>query len=124
MNAIPSATHVDLTLEHLGTTLALRDLLTLFTAFTLDNRQAGSTLRLRVGRLRLAHIKDIKGVGGGSCGDSLGQMFKDGGRITYLRGEFDGEVRLEVGESQARLAVELGGIQMEVLIQGEAVNGN
>ena len=51
-------------------------------------------------------------------------MFKDGGRITYLRGEFDGEVRLEVGEAQARLAVELGGIQMEVLIQGEAVNGN
>ena len=74
-----------------------------------------------MGRLRLAHIKDMKG---GGSGDSLGQMFKDNGRITYLREEFDGEVRLEVGESQARLAVELGGIQMEVLIQGEAINGN
>ena len=44
-NAIPSETEVDLTLEHSGTTLALRDLLTLFAAFKLD-REAASTLRL------------------------------------------------------------------------------
>ena len=56
------------------------------------DREAGSTLRLWVGRIRLAHIKDMKGCGGG---DNLGQMFKDG-RITYLKEEFEGEVRLEV----------------------------
>jgi hypothetical protein len=76
-------------------------------------------MRLWVGRIRLAHIKDMKGGGG----DNLGQMLKDG-RITYLKEEFEGEITLEVKETQAVLAVEQGGIKMEVQIQGEAINGN
>ena len=51
-------------------------------------------------------------------------MFKDGGRITDLKEEFQGEVRLEVREGQAVLEAGLGGVKMEVVIRGEEVNGN
>ena len=50
-------------------------------------------------------------------------MFKDG-RITYLKDEFEGEMTLEVKESQAVVEVVQGGIKMEVQILGDAVNGN
>jgi hypothetical protein len=45
LNAIPSETQVDLTLEYSGSTLALRDMLILFTTFIL-NRLVTSILRL------------------------------------------------------------------------------
>ena len=51
-------------------------------------------------------------------------MFKDGGRITDLKEEFEGEVRLEVREGEARLEAGLGGVKMEVVIRGEEINGN
>jgi hypothetical protein len=45
LNVIPEETQVDLTLEHSGTILSLRDLLTLFTALK-SEREVASTLRL------------------------------------------------------------------------------
>jgi len=116
LNAIPSETQIDLTLYQHGTTLALRDLLTLFTAFKLD-REVTSTLRLYVAKIRLADITDLQGAG-----DYLNQMFKKDGRVTFLKDEFDYDVHLEISENKADLKAVQGNVRMEVTIRGEEKN--
>ena len=116
LNAIPSETQIDLTLYQHGTTLALRDLLTLFTAFKLD-REVTSTLRLYVAKIRLADITDLQGAG-----DYLNQMFKKNGRVTFLKDEFDYDVHLEISENKAELKAVQGNVRMEVTIRGEEKN--
>ena len=116
LNAISSETQVDLTLQYSGTTLALRDLLILFTAFKLD-REVTSILRLQVAKIRLADITDIQGAG-----DYLDQMFKKDGKVTFLKDEFDCDVHLEILESKAVLQAVQGHVRMEVSILGEEKN--
>ena len=118
LKAIPTETQIDLTLYQHGTTLALRDLLTLFTAFKLDREEVTSTLRLYVAKIRLADITDLQGAG-----DYLNQMFKKDGRVTFLKDEFDCDVHLEISESKADLKAVQGNVRMEVTIRGEEKNG-
>lgn len=119
LNAIPSETQVDLTLQYVqyhGTTPALRDLLILFTAFKLD-REVTSILRLQVAKIRLADITDIQGAG-----DYLNQMFKKDGKVTFLKDEFECDVHLEILETKAVLKAVQGHVRMEVSIFGEEKN--
>jgi hypothetical protein len=62
--AAPSATNVDLTLDHPGLTIVLRDLLSLFKVFSQDKKPNAATavLAFTVSKLKVVSMDDLEGI--------------------------------------------------------------
>ena len=62
--AAPSATNIDLSLDHPGLTIVLRDLLKLFKVFSQDNQPSDTTavLAFTVSKLKVVDLEDLDGI--------------------------------------------------------------
>ena len=118
--ASPSATKVELTLDHPGQTIVLRDLLQLFKVFNHLKEPDGDTaiLAITVTKLKVVNLNDLEAI-------KASEWIKQG-VIKGLSEESGCEIKLDFSHGKAFVRVQKNEIpsMMQVTIQGESSQGH